>query len=124
MHDFSFSFTRKVGLPAVSPLGAGDLSVKLTGQLSDKVGVLPSQQRQPLLVPEAPVRGGQEALVKCHHSFQLDLLSVKMAPPHLVQIHEDYACVESLEFARLTHLCVGVEGSEASCCEVIVRTLI
>ena len=124
MHDFCFLFTRKVGLPAISPRGAGDLSVKLTGQLSDKVGVLPSQQSQPLLVPEAPVRGGQEALMKCHHSLQLYLLCVKMVPPHLIQIHEDYACVESLEFARLTHLCLGVEGSEASCCKVIVRTLI
>ena len=64
MHNFSFFSTRKVGLPAISPLGAGDLFVKLTGQLSDEVWVSPSQQRQPLLVPEAPVRGGQEALVK------------------------------------------------------------
>ena len=108
MHDFSFFFTRKVCLPAFSPLGACDLSVELTGQLSYKAGELPAQQRQPLLVPEAPVRGGQEALMKCHHSFQLYLNCVKMVPPHLIQIHEDYACVESLEFARLTYLCVGV----------------
>ena len=96
MHDFNFLFARKVFHPALSPFCVGDLPIKLTRELSNKTGVPPTQQRQPLLVPQAPVTGGQEALVKSNHALQLCFLVVEITLPHLLQVHEDHPSVETL----------------------------
>lgn len=62
---------RVLGPPARPYQWVGaDLPVVRTGQQVEQVWPAPAEQCQPLLVPQAPVLGGQEAGVQGHHGLQ------------------------------------------------------
>ena len=73
------------------------------GEAVHQVGEAPGQQREPVLLGEAPVRAGEVALGQGGHLAGLQLLGVLLARPHPGQVVQHKPGVVTLGATLLTH---------------------